>query len=139
MNPSPILIIRNTFPTHLHALLFSASFYSENTKTYLLSRIHIKPKKYLSHIIFTLLHYYLLYLLSHPKIWNVKINKNRNHVCLNWLKFHKELKLFLKALLGKPFQTFYNYYLKNFFEKTKYQNIIFLYLLFKLMQVACKE
>jgi hypothetical protein len=32
--------------------------------------------------------------LSHPKIWNVKINKNRNHVaCLN-LKFHKEIKLF---------------------------------------------
>jgi hypothetical protein len=30
--------------------------------------------------------------LSHPKIWNVKINGN--HVaCLN-LKFHKELKLF---------------------------------------------
>jgi hypothetical protein len=25
-----------------------------------------------------------------PKFWNVK--KNRNHVCLNWLKFHKELK-----------------------------------------------
>jgi hypothetical protein len=32
--------------------------------------------------------------VSHPKIWNVKINKNKNNVCLNWLKFHKELKLF---------------------------------------------
>jgi hypothetical protein len=38
-----------------------------------------------------------------PKIWNVKIKKNRNHVCLNWFKFHKELKLFalLKSLRGK--------------------------------------
>jgi hypothetical protein len=32
--------------------------------------------------------------LSHPKIWNVKINKNRTmFVCID-LKFHKELKLF---------------------------------------------
>jgi hypothetical protein len=40
------------------------------------------------------------------------------------LKFHKELKLFvLKALLGKPFQTFYYYSLKNYFEKIESQNI----------------
>jgi hypothetical protein len=45
-------------------------------------------------------------------------------------EFHKELKLFvLKALLKKLFQTSH-YYLKDFTEKTKYQNVIF-FLLFK--------
>jgi hypothetical protein len=41
-----------------------------------------------------------------------------------------------KSFIRKTISNFY--YLKNFFEKTKYQNIIFLYLLFKPMQVICK-
>jgi hypothetical protein len=65
MNPGPILIIRNTFPTHLHALLFSASFKSKNTKTHYLLVYNYKTPKYLSHVIFTLLHCYLLYLHHH--------------------------------------------------------------------------
>jgi hypothetical protein len=44
-----------------------------------------------------------------PKIWNVKINKTGTMVVCVDLKFHKELELLLysKALLEKPFQTFY--------------------------------
>jgi hypothetical protein len=42
----------------------------------------------------------------------------------------------LKALLGKPFQTFYYYSLKNLFEKIRFQNTI-LYLI-KPMQ-ACLQ
>jgi hypothetical protein len=60
--------------------------------------------------------------------------------CLD-LKFHKELIFLinLKPYYKKPFQTFYYYYLKNFFEKTKNQNIIFLYLIFKPMQVCLQR
>jgi hypothetical protein len=43
--PSPILIIRNTFQTLFHALLFLALIKSENTKTYLLSCNHIENPK----------------------------------------------------------------------------------------------
>jgi hypothetical protein len=32
--------------------------------------------------------------LSHPKIWNVKINKNRNHVCLSGFKISQGIKTF---------------------------------------------
>jgi hypothetical protein len=66
MNPGPILTIRNTFPTHLHTLLFSAPFYSENTKTYLLSCTHNQnPKTPLPHhIYFIALLFTLLHLLS---------------------------------------------------------------------------
>jgi hypothetical protein len=41
------------------------------------------------------------------------------------LNFHRELKLliYLKALLEKPFQTFY-YSLKNSIEKIRFQNTI---------------
>jgi hypothetical protein len=42
----------------------------------------------------------------------------------------------LKDLLGKPFQTFYYYSLKNLFEKIRIQNTI-LYLI-KPMQANCK-
>jgi hypothetical protein len=69
MNPGPILIIRNTFPTILFTLLFSASFYSENTKNiFTFLHTHTKPKStfpasyllyciviYLLHLIFILL------------------------------------------------------------------------------------
>jgi hypothetical protein len=65
MNPGPILIVRNTFPTHLHALLFSALFKSENTKTYLLSCIHLQNPKIFYRIISTSLHRYLLCLHYH--------------------------------------------------------------------------
>jgi hypothetical protein len=58
----PILIIRNTFLTHLHALLFSASFKFENTKHIYFLVYNYKTQKYLLRIIFTLLHCYLLYL-----------------------------------------------------------------------------
>jgi hypothetical protein len=59
MNPGPISIIRNTFPTHLHALLFSASFKSENIKTHLLSCIQLQnPKIPFTH------HMYFIALLS---------------------------------------------------------------------------
>jgi hypothetical protein len=50
------------------------------------------------------------------------------------LKFHKELKLliYLKALVEKPFQTFY-YPLKNSFEEIEFQNTIiaFIQILYK--------
>jgi hypothetical protein len=37
--------------THLHTLLFLASFYSENTKTYFVSCIHNQnPEKHLPHL-----------------------------------------------------------------------------------------
>jgi hypothetical protein len=47
---------------------------------------------------------------------------------LSGLKFHRELKLlvYLKALLEKPFQTFY-YFLKNSFEKIRFQNTLLCY------------
>jgi hypothetical protein len=45
MNPGQILTIRNTFSTHLPSLLFSASLYSENAKTYLLSCTHNQNPK----------------------------------------------------------------------------------------------
>jgi hypothetical protein len=70
MNPGPILIIRNTFPAHLHALLFSASFKFENTKTHLLSCIQLQnPKISFTHHIYFLalylryLHYHILFYL----------------------------------------------------------------------------
>jgi hypothetical protein len=47
MNPDPILIRRNTFPTLPRVLLFSASIKSENTKTYSLSYNHMKTQKHL--------------------------------------------------------------------------------------------
>jgi hypothetical protein len=67
MNPGLILTIRNTFPMHLHTLLFSASFYSENTKTYSLSCIHNQnPKTPLPyHIYFITLLSTLMYLLAY--------------------------------------------------------------------------
>jgi hypothetical protein len=40
MNPGPILIMINTFPTLTRVLLFSSLIKSENTKTYLLSCIY---------------------------------------------------------------------------------------------------
>jgi hypothetical protein len=41
--------------------------------------------------------------LSHPKILECENKKNRNHVCLYWLKFHRELKLFelFKSIIRK--------------------------------------
>jgi hypothetical protein len=65
MNPGPILTIRNTFPTHLHTLLFLVPFYSENRKAYLLSCTHKQIPKTPFHIIFTLLHCYLLYCICY--------------------------------------------------------------------------
>lgn len=45
MNPGPILIIRNTFPTLLSSLLFSAIYYFENTKILsILAITHKNPK-----------------------------------------------------------------------------------------------
>jgi hypothetical protein len=32
--------------------------------------------------------------LSHPKIWNVKINKNMNHVCLSGFKISQGINFF---------------------------------------------
>jgi hypothetical protein len=54
----------------------------------------------------------------------VKINKNRNHVCLSGFKISQRIKILidLKTLLEKPFKTFY-YSLKNLFEKIESQNI----------------
>jgi hypothetical protein len=72
MNPSPILIIRNTFPTLILEFQFSLLIKSENTKTYLLSCNHIKnPKTPLPYhfscilVIFTLLHCNLFYCISY--------------------------------------------------------------------------
>jgi hypothetical protein len=63
MNPGPILTIRNTFLAHLHTLLFSAPFYYENTKKYLLSCTDNQNSKtplphhiYFIALLFTLLH-----------------------------------------------------------------------------------
>jgi hypothetical protein len=66
MNPSQILIIKNTFPTHLHVLLFLASFKSENTKTYLLSCIHLQnPKIPSTHHIYFIALLFTLFALLH--------------------------------------------------------------------------
>jgi hypothetical protein len=57
---------------HLYTLLFSASFYSENTKIYLLSCTHNpNPKKHYYRIIFTLLHCYLLYRTAYHIYFNL--------------------------------------------------------------------
>jgi hypothetical protein len=76
MNPGPIFIIRNTFPTLLFALLFSALNYSENTKTYLLSCIHFQnPKTCFPHhiyfiaLLFILLHIIFIILIFTPYAW----------------------------------------------------------------------
>jgi hypothetical protein len=61
MNHGPILTIRNTFSTHLHSLLFSASFYSENIKHINFLAHTTKTQKYHYRIKSTLLHCYLLY------------------------------------------------------------------------------
>jgi hypothetical protein len=70
MNPGQILTIRNTLLTHLHTLLFSAPFYSENTKIYLLSCTNNQnPKTLLPHhiyfiaLLFTLLHLFSYFIL----------------------------------------------------------------------------
>jgi hypothetical protein len=47
MNPDPILIIRNTFPTLARVFLISFLIKSENTKIYLLSCNHKKIKKHI--------------------------------------------------------------------------------------------
>jgi hypothetical protein len=66
MNPGPILIIRNTFRTHLDELLFSASFKSENTNTHLLSCIHLQnPKIPLPHHIYFIALLFTLFALSY--------------------------------------------------------------------------
>jgi hypothetical protein len=97
MNPGPNLIIRNTFPTHLQVLLFSASFKSENTKTYLLSCIHLKNPKtpHTHHIYFILLHCYLLYLhhlFYFTYIYTLCLTTTR------WSWGHKTSKLFCRLL-----------------------------------------
>jgi hypothetical protein len=51
MNPGPILIIRNTFPTLLLAFLFSALINSENKKHIYFLAFTYKTQKYLYHII----------------------------------------------------------------------------------------
>jgi hypothetical protein len=58
--------------------------------------------------------------------------------CLN-LKFHKDLKLlsYFKALLEKPFQTFY-YSLKNSFEKIRFQ-ILFCVIFKSYASILAKE
>jgi hypothetical protein len=60
MNPGPILIVRNTFPTHLHALLFLELFKSENTKN-IFTFLHTptKPKNILPHYIYFIASYLL--------------------------------------------------------------------------------
>jgi hypothetical protein len=74
MNPGPILTIRNTFLTHLHKLLFSAPFYSKNTKTYLLSCTHNQNPKNHYHIIITLLYYYLLYCIRYHILFHLNLH-----------------------------------------------------------------
>jgi hypothetical protein len=51
--------------TPVHALLFSVSFKAKNTKHIYFLAYNYKTQIYLSHIIFTLLHCYLLYLYYH--------------------------------------------------------------------------
>jgi hypothetical protein len=43
-----------------------------------------------------------------PKIWNVKINKNKNHVCLSGFKISQRIKILidLKTLSEKAFSNF---------------------------------
>jgi hypothetical protein len=107
MNPGPILIIRNTFPTHLHALLFSASFKSENTKIHLLSCINLQnPKIPFTHhiyfiaslyiyficiIIFYFTYIYTLYLKTTQWSWG---HKTRNLFCRLLEEERRELSLF---------------------------------------------
>jgi hypothetical protein len=64
------------------------------------------------------------FLCQIPKFWNVKINKNWNHVCLYWLKFHKELKLFdlFKIFIGKNISNFL-LFLEELFWENKISNI----------------
>jgi hypothetical protein len=50
---------------HLHALLFLASFNLQIQKHIYFLAYKYKTQKYLSRIIFTLLHYYLLYCISY--------------------------------------------------------------------------
>jgi hypothetical protein len=61
MNPGPIYIVRNNFPTLVYALLFSALNYFENKKHIYFFAYATKSQKYHYHSIFTLLHCYLLY------------------------------------------------------------------------------
>ena len=65
MNPGPILIIRNTFPTLLSSLLFSAIYYSENTKILSIPAItHKNPKTTLLSYISSRLHLETLFTFS---------------------------------------------------------------------------
>jgi hypothetical protein len=65
MNPSPILTIRNTFPRHLHTLLFSAPFFPKIQKHIYFLAHTTKTQKHYYRIIFILLHYYLLYFICY--------------------------------------------------------------------------
>jgi hypothetical protein len=58
---------------------------------------HLEPQTHLSFLASPNLgtRFLLRVVVCHiPKIWNVKINKNKKSCLLNWVKFHKKLKLF---------------------------------------------
>jgi hypothetical protein len=73
--------------------------------------------------------------LSHPKILECEINKNRNHVCLYWMIFHRELKLFylFKSIIRKTISNFL-----LFLEELIWENKISKYY-FVFIQILCKH
>jgi hypothetical protein len=89
---------------HLHALLFSASFKSENTKTYLLSCIHLQNPKipYTNHI--TLLHHYLLYLHLHLVLDNHSVELGARKFFYKLLEEERQelSRLFLESSILNP-------------------------------------
>jgi hypothetical protein len=66
MNPGPILTIRNTFSTHLHTLLFSATFYSKNKKNiFTFSHTQPKPKNTIttSYLLYCIVIYFIAFVI----------------------------------------------------------------------------
>jgi hypothetical protein len=66
--------MRNIFPTHSCTLLFSASFYSENTKHIYFLAHTTKTQKHHYRIIFLLLHCYLLYRIAYYIIFYLHLH-----------------------------------------------------------------
>jgi hypothetical protein len=94
MNPGPILIIRNTFPTYLHALLFSVLFKSENTKTHYLLAYNYKPKNtFHAYLLYCIVIYFTFIIIFYfTYIYTLCLTTTR------WIWGHKTRKLFCRLL-----------------------------------------
>jgi hypothetical protein len=134
MSPGPIYIIRNTFPTLLYALLFSALNYSENKKNIFTSLdTQLKPKNIITasylfyciniyftvlHIIFTFIYIHTLCLITTRQSWG---HKNEELFCRLLEEERQELFLLFSensilprvSLVGKIYSCYNTLHLES--------------------------